>query len=78
MSNTVTGFAVYQRCGLYRFEGVVCPVYVVAASRIAIEASCVNSLRVSGIVKINGELKEGSPDRHLELLLPDAHGRKVR
>ncbi len=44
----------------------------------AVEASCIESLHVSGIVKISGEPQESSPDRHLELLLPCANCREVR
>ena len=70
-------FAVHQRRRFHRFDGVVCPICVVATGRVSVEASSVDSLYVTGIVQIGGEPK-GTPDRHLELLLPYVHGRKVR
>jgi hypothetical protein len=49
----------------------------VATSRVSVEASRVDSLYVTGIVEISGESKEGSPDCHLDLLLPCADGGKI-
>ncbi len=44
----------------------------------AVEASCVDSLHTSNVVKISRESKKGSPDRYLELLLSCADSREVR
>lgn len=72
------GFSIYQSCYFHKPEDVVCPVRVVTAGRVAVEASCTGSLYISGIVKIGRESKDDSLDRHLELLLPYIHGRKVQ
>ncbi len=44
----------------------------------AVEASCVDSLHISNIVKISGKSKESTPDNHLELLFAYAHGCETR
>jgi hypothetical protein len=44
---------------------------------VSVEASCVDSLYISNIVKISGESQECSPNHHLELLLPCTYGRKI-
>lgn len=72
-----TGFAIYQRCRLDRSADVVRPIRVMTAWSVSVEASRINSLYVSDIVKTSGKSQESSPDRHLELLLPCADGREV-
>lgn len=60
-------------CHLDHPEGVLCPICVVAAGCVAVEASSIDSMYVTGILEISGNPQESPPDRHLELLLPDTH-----
>ncbi len=50
-----TGFAVYQCCRLDPTEGIIWSICVVRAGRMAVKAGRIDSLHVSGIVKISGE-----------------------
>lgn len=49
-----------------------------AAGRVSVEAGCVDSLYLAGVVKISGESEKRSPDSHLKFPLPNARGREVR
>lgn len=64
-----TGFAVYQRGCIDRYEDVISLNRVMMTRRVSVKASCINRLHISDIVMIIRELQESSPDRHCKLLI---------